>query len=108
MLLFLPLLLPGALPRPLLIVFPAPVPPGAFSSPSFAPFLSFHFFSPLLLLLYSCLPSSLFIPSIFVIDFFLTISFFFIHFLFKVSPSLSMSSNEAEIGETLKTSLKDA
>ena len=107
MLLFLPLLLPGALPLPLLIVFPAPVPLCAVSFLSFVPLfvsssLSLLFSS----FFYSCPPFSSFTSSIFFIDFFLTISLFFILFLFEVSSSLSRSNDEAEIGETFEDGFK--
>ena len=109
MLLLLPLLLLGALPLPLLIVFPHQFRSGAVSFLSFVPLfvsssLSLLFSS----FFYSCPSFSSFTSSIFFIDFFLTISLFFILFLFEVSSSLSTSSNEAEIRETLRTSLKGA
>ena len=100
MLLLLPLLLPGALPRPLLMVFPAPIPPWCcFFSIFCSSLCLFISLPPLLLLL-------LLMSSIFFIDFFLTISLFFILFLFEVSSSLGTSSDEAEIGETFEDGFK--
>ena len=98
----------GALLRLLFLVFPAPDPSWCFH---FSLFYSFFFlfisslffssfFTHVLHLLHSFPPSSS------LISFLLFPSPFF--FFFKESSYHNMSSIEAEIGETLKTSLRDA
>ena len=135
MLLFLPLLLPGALPLPLLIVFPAsvpfwcflfslfcslvPPPPSSYCLPSTSSALVLFLFYLLFLSLSLYLspssspPSFTHVlhllpshpPSSSLISSLLFL-FFFILFLFDVSFFLSTSSDEAEIGETFGDGFK--
>ena len=110
MLLLFPLLLPGDLsPSLFLSSSQHQFRSGAVSFLSFVPLLVSSSLSLLFSsFFYSCPPSSLLISSIFFINFLLTISLFFILFLFEASSLLSTSSDEAEVRETLKTSLRDA
>ena len=107
MFLLLPLLLLGALPSLFLLSSQHQFRPGAVSFLSFVPLfvsssLSLLFSS----FFYSCPPFSSFTSSIFFVDFFLTISLFFILFLFEMGSSLSTSNDEAEIGETFEDEFK--